>query len=293
MSAVPADRLQDADRVEWLRISPFLLIQAGCLGVFVVGWSPVALAVALALYAVRMFAITAFYHRYFSHRAFRAPRAVQFVFALVGNASAQRGPLWWAAHHRRHHRHTDTELDPHSPRRQGLLWSHVGWFTTRGNFGTDLAAVPDLARYPELRWLDRNDWVVPLLLAAGLWGLGAWLEVVAPALGTSGAQLFVWGFCVSTTVLFHVTFSINSLAHRIGTRRYDTPEDSRNHRLLALLTFGEGWHNNHHRWPHSAAQGFFPGEWDLSHRVLRGMQRLGLVSDLRPVPAEVVDEGRA
>ena len=276
------------DRVDWLRASPFLAMHVACLAVFWVGASAVAISVAIALYVIRMFALTGFYHRYFSHRTFRTSRSVQFAFALLGASCVQRGPLWWAAHHRNHHRHADTQLDQHSPVVHGFLRSHVGWFLTRRGFCTDWKRIPDLAKFPELRWLDRFDTVVPVLLAAGLFALGAVLERIAPGLGTSGAQMLVWGFVVSTVVLFHASVTINSLAHRFGTRRFNTADDSRNNAWLALVTFGEGWHNNHHFFPGSARQGFHWWELDLTWYGLRLMARLGLVRDLRPVPAWVV-----
>ncbi|MCR6496263.1 acyl-CoA desaturase [Thermomonas sp. S9] len=279
----------DPDRIDWLRVLPFILLHLGCLGVIWVGVSPIAVAVAALLYVVRMFAITGFYHRYFSHRAFRTSRAVQFVFALMGASCVQRGPLWWAAHHRHHHRHADTAQDPHSPR-HGFWRSHMGWFLTRGAFATDLSRVPDLARYPELRWLDRFDVAVPLALAGGLFGLGALLQAVWPDLRTSGPQLLVWGFFISTVVLFHATVTINSLAHRFGSRRFPTRDDSRNNLWLALLTFGEGWHNNHHFYASSARQGFRWWEIDLTWYGLRLLAALGLVRDLKPVPAWVLDK---
>lgn len=280
------------DRVDWLRALPFLGLHLGCLGAWWTGVSPVALAVAAALYAIRMFALTGFYHRYFSHRSFRASRRVQFAFALIGASSVQRGPLWWAAHHRHHHRHTDTALDPHSPVQQGFWRSHVLWFLTPQAFRTDLSRVPDLAVYPELRWLDRYDTVVPVLLALGLFGLGAALDAVAPQLGTGAWQMLVWGFFISTTVLFHATVTINSLAHRYGRRRFDTRDHSRNNLWLALLTFGEGWHNNHHFFPGSARQGFRWWEVDLTYYGLRALAALGLVHDLKPVPAWVLARAR-
>ncbi|CAM0997234.1 Fatty acid desaturase [Rhodanobacter sp. Root179] len=276
------------DRIDWLRAAPFVAMHLACLAVIGVGVSPVALGVAGALYAVRMFALTGFYHRYFSHRTFQTSRAVQFVFALIGASCVQRGPLWWAAHHRQHHRVTDTPADPHSPRVHGFLWSHVGWFLTPRNFRTDLTRVPDLAKYPELRWLDRFDIAVPLLLAVAMYGLGALLQQVAPQLGTSGGQMLVWGFFVSTVVLFHATVTINSLAHRFGSRRYATKDDSRNNVWLALLTFGEGWHNNHHFFPGSSRQGFRWWEVDVTWYGLKLMAMLGLVRGLKPVPAWVL-----
>ncbi|MEG3183748.1 acyl-CoA desaturase [Novilysobacter erysipheiresistens] len=291
-SSASTEPTADADRIDWLRASPFVVMHLACIAVLWVGVSPVALAVAAGLYALRMFALTGFYHRYFSHRTFNAPRAVQFLFAVIGASCVQRGPLWWAAHHRNHHRHTDTPLDPHSPRQHGFWWSHVGWFLTREGFKTDWARIPDLARYPELRWLDRYDTLIPVLLAAALYGLGAWLESAAPGLGTSGGQMLVWGFFVSTVVLFHATVTINSLAHRFGSRRFDTDDDSRNNLWLALLTFGEGWHNNHHFFPGTVRQGFRWWEVDLTWYGLMAMAALGLVRDLKPVPAWVAAKAR-
>jgi stearoyl-CoA desaturase (delta-9 desaturase) len=275
-------------RIDWLRAAPFIAMHLACLAVFAVGVSPVAIAVAAALYALRMFALTAFYHRYFSHRTFRASRPVQLLFAVIGASSVQRGPLWWAAHHRNHHRHTETSCDPHSPVVHGFWWSHAGWFLTREGFRTDWSRIPDLARFPELRWLDRYDTLVPVALAAGLYGLGAWLHAAMPQLGTSGAQMLVWGFFVSTVVLFHATVTINSLAHRFGTRRFDTTDDSRNNPWLALLTFGEGWHNNHHFFPGTVRQGFRWWEIDLTWYGLRVLAALRLVRDLKPIPAWVM-----
>lgn len=278
----------DPDRIDWLRVVPFVGMHLACLAVFWVGFSWFAFWVALGLYGARMFAITGFYHRYFAHRAFRTSRPVQFVFAAVGAASVQRGPLWWAAHHRHHHRHADTEHDIHSPR-HGFWRSHMGWFLTRRGFATNLDAIKDMARFPELRLLDRFDILVPILLAVGLFALGHWLGSAYPALGTSGPQLLVWGFFVSTIVLFHATVTINSLAHRWGTRRFATRDDSRNNALLALITFGEGWHNNHHHYPGSARQGFAWWELDLTYLGLRLMALLGLVSDLRQIPDAMRD----
>ena len=281
-----------SNRIDWLRASPFAAMHLACVAVLWIGVSPVALAVAAGLYALRMFALTGFYHRYFSHLTVRTSRAVQFVFAVIGASCVQRGPLWWAAHHRNHHRHTDTPLDPHSPRVHGLLWSHVGWFLTPHAFRTDWSRIPDLAGYPELRWLDRYDTLVPVLLAVSLYALGALLERLAPGLGTSGGQMLVWGFFVSTVVLFHATVTINSLAHGFGTRRFDTDDDSRNNLWLALITFGEGWHNNHHYFPGTVRQGFRWWEIDLTWYGLKAMAAIGLVRDLKPVPAWVAAKAR-
>lgn len=277
----------DDARIDWLRVLPFLGLHAGCIAVIWVGWSPFAVAFAAAAWFVRMFAITAFYHRYFSHRAFRTSRAGQFVFAVIGAAAAQRGPLWWAAHHRVHHRASDTPDDPHSPRR-GFWRSHVLWILETRNFRTRLEEVPDLARYPELRFLDRFDNLVPLAYAGFTLALGAALARWAPGLGVDAWQLFVWGFLLSTVVLYHSTFTINSLSHLFGSRRYATSDTSRNNPWLALLTLGEGWHNNHHRYPGAARQGFRWWEYDVSYWLLRLLALFGVVWDLRPVPERVL-----
>lgn len=277
---------------DWPRIVPFILLHVAALAAPLTGISLVALLVALLLYAARMFAITAFYHRYFSHRAFRTSRWMQFLFACIGASAAQRGPLWWAAVHRRHHAHADTPDDPHTPR-HGLLRSHLGWFLTREHYATRMDMVKDWSVYPELKLLDRFDALVPALVAFGLFWFGEWLAATFPQLHTSGWQMLLWGYCVSTVVLLHVTLMVNSVAHLFGDRRYATRDESRNLRWLAWLTFGEGWHNNHHRYAASARQGFFPGESDLSWQVLRLLSRLGLVSDLRPVPGHILEEGRS
>ena len=283
-AAVDTSDLQEIDRVDWVRVIPFLGLHLACLGAIWVGFSWFALWTALAMYCVRMFAITAFYHRYFSHKAFKTSRPVQFAFALLGAASVQRGPLWWAAHHRNHHRHSDTEHDLHSPVTRSLFWSHMGWFMSPRGFLTEHSSIPDLMKYPELRWLDRYDLLVPVVLAAALFVLGKILAVYAPGLHTNGAQLLVWGFFISTVVLFHCTVTINSLAHRWGTRRFATRDNSRNNWLLAIITFGEGWHNNHHHFPGSARQGFRWWEYDVTYYALRAMAAVGLVWDLKPLP---------
>ena len=271
---------EHARRIDWTRQLPFLAIHAGCLALPWVGASTGAVATCLALYALRMFAITGFYHRYFAHRAFRTGRFAQFVFAVLGASAAQRGPLWWASHHRHHHVHADQPQDSHSALQHGFAWSHLGWFMADGNWRTRSELVQGFARFPELRWLDRFDAVVPLLLAVALFAAGGW-------------QLLVWGFCVSTVLVYHATFSINSLAHRFGTRRYATRDDSRNNAWLALLTFGEGWHNNHHHYPASARQGFFWWEVDITWYGLRLLALLGIVRDLRAVPPGVRAGGKA
>ncbi|MGQ0734037.1 MAG: acyl-CoA desaturase [Acidobacteriota bacterium] len=275
-------------QVEWLRCLPFLAIHLLCAVAWWTGVTATAAAVAVVLFVGRMFAITGFYHRYFSHRAFKTSRVFQFLMAVAGNLAVQRGPIWWAAHHRHHHRHAEERSDLHSPVQHGFWRSHLLWFMTDAGFQTETRYVKDWLAFPELRILDRFDWAVPLALLSGLALAGLALERLAPGLGTNAAQLVVWGFAISTVAVYHATYTINSLAHRFGTRRYATRDDSRNNALLAILTLGEGWHNNHHHFPAAARQGFYWWEVDFTYYGLLALARLGLIWDLRTVPVRVL-----
>ncbi|MFW5825750.1 MAG: acyl-CoA desaturase [Marinobacter sp.] len=279
-------------RFNLLRVVPFLALHLGCLLALYTGVSLFAAGFALAFFAVRMFAITGFYHRYFSHKTFRTSRGWQFVFAVLGASAAQRGPLWWAAHHRHHHQHSDHPEDLHSPHQGGFWWSHVGWFTCDAAFHTQQRRVRDWLRYPELVFINRFDALVPAAFAIAIYALGEALAAWAPGLSTNGLQLLTWGFFISTVLLFHATVSINSLSHVWGSRRFDTPDDSRNNFWLALITFGEGWHNNHHRWPQSVRQGFRWYEIDITYYGLWLLARLGIIHDLKPVPDSIRNEAR-
>jgi stearoyl-CoA desaturase (delta-9 desaturase) len=257
--------------------APFWAIHLTALGgAILYGVSLAGVALALGAYFARMVLVTAGYHRYFSHRAFRTSRAFQFVLAVLAQSSAQKGVLWWASHHRRHHRTSDTPQDVHSPRQHGFWYAHLGWILSDEWTATDLTLVSDLARFPELRLLNHKG--VQLLPAVALAAAFALI---------GGAHALVWGFFVSTVLLWHGSFSINSLAHLFGRRRYATGDDSRNNWLLAIATTGEGWHNNHHHYQSSANQGFFWWELDVTYYVLRLLQLTGLVWDLRRPPREV------
>jgi stearoyl-CoA desaturase (delta-9 desaturase) len=271
------DRAPD-ERVNWLSSIPFFLVHLLPLAALWTGATLFDWALCLALYFLRMFFITAGYHRYFSHRAFRTSRVMQFVLAFGGGMAAQKGALWWAAHHRRHHRFSDQPGDVHSPK-QGFWWSHVGWILCRKYDATDLDAIPELASYPELRFLDRHHWLPPTLLGAACFAAGGW------------SALWI-GFFLSTVLTYHSTFSINSLTHLFGRRRYVTSDTSRNSLWTALLTFGEGWHNNHHYYQLSARMGFFWWEIDVSWYLLRLLGRLGLVWGLRTPPRAIVAANR-
>ena len=282
--ALTADEGALLERIDYRGSLGFFLLHAACLLAPLVGISWAAVAACLASFAVRMFGITAGFHRYFSHRTFRTGRAFQFLLAVLGTMAVQKGPLWWAAQHRRHHRHADTEDDVHSPVTRGLWWAHVGWILCRKYAGTDFKLVRDLDRFPELRFLNRFYLLPPFVLAVLCFTTGAILERCAPGLHTSGAQLLVYGFFVSTVLLSHATFSVNSLAHRFGSRRFETTDGSRNNFLVALVTFGEGYHNNHHHCPSSERQGLRWWEVDVAHCALVLLSWVGIVRDLRAPP---------
>jgi len=254
---------------------PFLLVHLSCLAAIWTGVTWQAVALCIALYWIRIFAIGAGYHRYFSHRSYSTGRAFQFVLAVLSQSSAQRSVLWWASKHRHHHLHSDTERDIHSPRHKGFLYSHLGWIFERKHDATDLVKVADLARYPELMWLHRYELVPAIALAVLCFLIGGWPGLVV-------------GFFWSTVLVYHATFCINSLAHVKGRKRYVTGDDSRNNWLLAIITMGEGWHNNHHAYQSSVRQGFRRWEFDPTYYILRGLASIGLVWGLKLPPPEVV-----
>ncbi len=259
---------------EWGAAAPFVLVHLFAFGSLWTGvrWQDVVCCV--ALYFVRMFGVTGGYHRYFSHRTFKTSRAFQFVLAFLAQTSSQKGVIWWAQHHRDHHKFSDGERDEHSPVQWGLLHAHVGWLYDYTS-DTDTRKVRDLMRYPELVWLDRYWYLAPIVL-----GVLVWL-----ALGWSGLWI---GFMLSTALLWHGTFTINSLSHVYGSRRYNTTDHSRNNLWLALITMGEGWHNNHHHYMRSTRQGFFWWEVDMTYYVLRILSAIGLVWDIREPPTDVI-----
>jgi stearoyl-CoA desaturase (Delta-9 desaturase) len=249
----------------------FVGLHLACLWAVEVGITLQAAAVATLTYSLRCFGVAGGFHRYFSHRSFRTGRPVQFLLAVLGTLALQRGVLWWAATHRRHHAVADTPADIHSPHHRSFLYSHCGWFLDPANRPIERRRVRDLERFVELVWLDRWKKVPVLLFAGGLWMLGP--------------TTFVWGFCVSTVVLWHATLATGSFSHRLGGyRNFPTADDSRNNRLIAVALLGEGWHNNHHHSPRSACHGVRRGELDPIGRTLRVLERLGLVSDLIPAP---------
>jgi stearoyl-CoA desaturase (delta-9 desaturase) len=258
-----------------MKFIPFALLHVACFGVFFTGVSVWAVVLCVFLYGIRMWGLTAGYHRYFSHRSFKTSRFFQFVLAWLGCSALQKGPLWWAAHHRRHHKYSDQEGDIHSPVQEGFWQSHIGWILVEKYQATDVEAIKDFAKYPELRWLNNYHWVPGIVLAVLCYLVLGW-------------QGLFWGFFLSTVVLYHGTFSINSLAHVWGSRRYATTDDSRNNFFLALITGGEGWHNNHHHYMASVKQGFYWWEIDFSYYILKVLSWVKIVRDLRMPPAHLL-----
>jgi len=263
----------------------------GCLGAFWTGVSPAALTVALILYLVRGFGVTAGYHRLLAHRSFHAARPVQFLLALAGSLATQGGPLWWVAHHRSHHRYTETDRDIHSPRTQGFWRSHMGWMLAAESFRENGANARDLYRVPELKFLQQHYVWIVLGQGAAIYALGEGLAVLG--VNTSGLQMLVWAWFIATVALWHATFMVNSVCHLWGSRPFDAEDASTNNWLVALLALGEGWHNNHHKFAYSARHGLEWWQFDLTWVLLRAMEKLGLVSELRLPRPRMLERARA
>ena len=272
----PRPPLAADERMQWITSIPYLGMHVASLSAFWLGATVWDVVLCIGLYYFRMFGITAGYHRYFSHRSYKTSRAFQFILALIGTLSLQKGVLWWAAHHRIHHKHSDDEQDIHSPVQRGLYWAHQGWILCKKYTATDWARITDFAKYPELRWLNEHYIIPPATAGVILYLIGGW-------------HFFVWGGIVSTVLLWHGTFTINSLSHVWGNRRYKTSDDSRNNPILAILTMGEGWHNNHHHYQSTANQGFFWWEVDLSYYILKALSVVGIVWDLRKPPQHILE----
>ena len=259
---------------------PFFIVHAlGVAALFLYPPTAGLVFLALAMYVIRMFAITGGLHRYFSHRTYKTSRGFQFFLAFLAQTSAQKGALWWAAHHRHHHRFSDQPNDIHSPKQEGFWWSHVGWILSPIYDETHWDQIPDLKKYPELVFINKYH-LLPTIL------LGVLLFV------TGGAPALFWGLFLSTTLLWHGTFTINSLSHVFGNVRYESGDTSKNNFWLALITLGEGWHNNHHTYQSSTRQGFFWWEIDVTYYTLRTLEKVGLVWDLREPPLALLEKKR-
>ncbi len=274
-SLEPSINRDSATDIVYPSTIPFIIVHLTCFAAIWTGVTAEAVAIGIGLYWLRIFAIGAGYHRYFSHRAYETSRTFQFVLAALAQSTSQKSVLWWAANHRDHHLHSDTELDVHSPRQMGFIYSHVGWIFSRGQETMNVNRIADFAKYPELMWLHRYEQLPAFVLAVLCLAVAGWPGLIV-------------GFFWSTVAVYHGTFSINSLAHLVGKRRYVTGDDSRNNWLLAIITMGEGWHNNHHAYQSSARQGFRWWEYDPTFYLLTLLERLGLVWNLKRPTAEVL-----
>lgn len=230
--------------------------------------------VCAGLYFTRIFFIGAGYHRYFSHKSYKTSRVFQFILAFMAQTSIQKGVLWWASHHRKHHRYSDQKEDTHSPKQKGVWYSHVGWVLDPNNMKTDYTLVKDFEKYPEIQFLNKNELLPPTVLGIGCFLIGGW-------------SMLLIGFFLSTVLVWHSTFTINSLSHVFGKKRYNTKDDSRNNWILAILTLGEGWHNNHHYYPVAARQGFKWWEYDITYYILKFLSIFRVVWDIREVPENI------
>lgn len=268
------------DRFKWLDFMPFVLLHVALIGIWWTGFTWTSVALCAGLYVARVFGITGGYHRYFSHRGYKTGRVFQFCMAVLGATAMQKGPLWWAAKHREHHRDSDMPADAHSPRQYGSFDAHVGWVYREARIHPDMDLIQDFSKYPELRWLARHEYTPGIVLGVLCFLIGGW------------SGLFV-GFFLSTVLVYHATFTVNSLNHMLGRQRYLTGDDSRNNWLLALFTMGEGWHNNHHYYPAAARNGFFWWEIDTTYYLLKGLEKIGLVWDLRQPPATILANEKA
>ncbi len=269
----------DEDDIIHPRVLPFIIVHLACFAIFWVDVQPIDWIICGALYVIRMFGITAGFHRYFSHRSFKTSRGFQFILAFLGQSSAQRGVLWWASKHRQHHKYSDTEQDIHSPVQHGFWFSHVVWIFSKRGLTEDYSSIKDFQKYPELALLEKWERFPPFVLAVLVWAVAGWSGLIV-------------GFFVSTVLLFHGTFTINSLSHVFGKQPYVTGDHSRNNLFLAIITLGEGWHNNHHHFPSSTAQGFHWWQIDVTYYILKALSIFRIVWDLRLPPAHVVEGNR-
>src|ERR1700683_3064667 len=258
----------------------FLMVHLACFAVFWTGIAWWSVALCAFMFFTRKFGITGAFPRYSSHRSYKTSRPFQFFLAFLGGAAAQKGALWWAAHHRHHHKHSDTENDLHSAKLEGFYWSHVGWVLSKEYEEYDSNVVRDLNKFPELVWLDKYIFIPPI-------AAGTFCFLVGHLFGNAMQGLIV-GFFISTVILYHTTFAINSLCHMFGGRRYETGEESKNSLWLDILTMGEGWHNNHHHYPLSCRQGFFWYEIDITYYILFCLSKVGLVWDLQAPPKRML-----
>jgi fatty-acid desaturase len=253
-----------AQRISKLHVAFMLVVHLGAVAALAwFSWG--AFLTAVALYVLTGLGITVGYHRLLAHRAFRATPAVTRVLATMGSLALQGGPLRWVADHRQHHFHSDSDGDPHDIAR-GLFFAHVGWvfyvFPKDYDERRIRQQTRDLCRDPYLVWLEKYDFLPGFVLGGAL-------------LLAGGFPYFLWGFCARLVFLYHSTWLVNSACHSWGYRSFETAPGTNNW-LVALLAFGEGWHNNHHAWPSSARHGLKPWEVDVSWALITALKKLRL-----------------
>jgi stearoyl-CoA desaturase (delta-9 desaturase) len=264
-------RISNRVRTNWITAIVLALFHIGAVAaLFMFSWK--AFAVALALHWICVgFGISLGYHRLHTHRSYTVPKIVDYFFAVCGALTLEGGPIFWVATHRIHHQKSDQPGDPHSPR-DGAFWAHVGWIlfgeTNHNNTKKLSKYAPDLAKDRFYVWLNNWHWVPMVILAVALFAWG-------------GLPMLLWGIALRVVVGLHATWMINSATHMFGTRRFATRDDSRNSLWIALLTFGEGWHNNHHAHPSSARHGLTWYEFDISWVTLRLMRAVGLARNIK------------
>ena len=258
-------------RLNWPTGLILVLFHIGAVAaLFMFSWKSFFVALALHWIAVG-FGISLGYHRLHTHQSYQCPVWMQYALAVCGTLTLEGGPIFWVGTHRVHHSKSDQPGDPHSPR-EGAFWSHMGWIlfgeTNHNNTKLMSKYAPDLARHRFYLWLNNYHWVPLAVLGALLYAWG-------------GLPMFLWGICLRVTYGLHVTWLINSATHMFGSKRFDAGDDSRNSFILAVLTFGEGWHNNHHAHPTSARHGLAWWELDITWITMKLLRAIGLIRHVR------------
>ena len=247
-----------------------LLHIAAIVALFHFSWKNVAIA-AVFYYMTTGLGISMGYHRLHTHRSYKVPRWLEYFFALCGTLTLEGGPIFWVAVHRLHHQLSDQPGDPHSPR-DGAFWSHMGWIlwgeTNHNNTKVMSKYAPDLAKHKFYVWLTNYHWVPNVVLGAIVLVLG-------------GLDMFLWAMCFRIVFGLHATWAVNSATHMFGRRRFNIRDDSRNTWWIAIISFGEGWHNNHHAHPTSARHGLAWYEFDPSWILIRSLRFFGLAKNVR------------
>ncbi len=268
--------------------APLVFMHLGCIGIFFVPLNKISIILFLTMYCLHVFTLTAGFHRYFSHKSFKTSRLFQFILAFFGTIAAQKDPLWWASHHRIHHQHADTEKDPHSARHKGFWYAHIGWVMKSKLDNTRFDKIKEFSQIPELIWLNKHPYIPPMLLVILLISTGMVFEVYFPRYNITALQLITYGFFLSTVCVYHVTFCINSVAHKFGSKRFTNEDDSVNNWILAILAGGEGWHNNHHKYSVCARQGFRWWEIDVTYYLLKILEKVKIIWDVKEPPKSLI-----